>query len=325
MKIYQVFEHPEYGRKAVKEGFSWPAFFFGFLWALSKKLWLLALTYFLLKISFRVLLPILFGPYSNASERGFLLFVLALFPVVLGFYGNHWVGARLVRKGYSMKGRLNASNRRDAIEKSKDIDEEDVPTLSFGRRFSPIAFGCFYILLSTLAGATLAAYYIPSPAMLDTLKINDRIFVNRFAYAFSEPKVGDIVVFWGPRNIPNYDPDKPIWVKRIVGVGGDTVSIVENQLKVNGEPVLEPHFLLVNNFSERLANGGQFKETLVPEEEVMVFGDNSYNSYDSRYWGPIPEENIIGKAFLRFWPPSRFGAIERVSARPLEWPQAEKG
>ncbi|MCA9447425.1 MAG: signal peptidase I, partial [Candidatus Omnitrophica bacterium] len=145
---------------------------------------------------------------------------------------------------------------------------------------------------------------------------------NRFAYAFSEPKVGDIVVFWGPRNIPNYDPDKPIWVKRIVGVGGDTVSIVENQLKVNGEPVLEPHFLLVNNFSERLANGGQFKETLVPEEEVMVFGDNSYNSYDSRYWGPIPEENIIGKAFLRFWPPSRFGAIEGVSARSLEWPKA---
>ena len=163
----------------------------------------------------------------------------------------------------------------------------------------------------------LTAFYIPSPSMLDTLQINDRVFVFRPAYALTEPKVGDIVVFRVPEDIPNFDPDKPIWIKRIVGVAGDSVSIRDNRLCINGERVTEPPFFKKNAYFPRSLNGNVFPEQVVPEDHVMVFGDNSANSYDSRYWGPIPEDRIIGKAFVRFWPLSRIGPIHGESHNPL--------
>jgi len=164
----------------------------------------------------------------------------------------------------------------------------------------------------------LTAFYIPSPSMLDTLKIKDRVFVFRQAYAFSEPKVGDIVVFRVPEDIPKYDPDKPIWIKRVVGVPGDTVSIEDNHLCINGERVTDPPFFKRNAYYQPYGvPGNAFPKTKVPSGCVLVFGDNSSNSYDSRYWGPIPQRRILGKAFLRFWPLSRIGPIHGESVSPL--------
>lgn len=172
-------------------------------------------------------------------------------------------------------------------------------------------------LVILLRCTVVTAFYIPSPSMLDTLKINDRVFVFRLAYLFSEPKVGDIVVFKVPETIPNYDPDKPIWIKRVVGVPGDHVAIIDNHLVVNGKLVSEPRFFMKNRYFSELKNNTVYRETVVPEGQVLVFGDNSNDSYDSRYWGPVPENRIIGKAFVRFWPLSRLGPLFGESVSPF--------
>lgn len=153
--------------------------------------------------------------------------------------------------------------------------------------------------------------------MLDTLKINDRVFVNRLAYMFDDPHVGDIVVFRVPETIPNYDPEKPIWIKRVVGVEGDTVRIDHNRLVINDQLVDDPPFFKKNPYMSNLQNGDRYHDVKVGKNQVLVFGDNSANSHDSRYWGPIDKDRIIGKAFVRFWPPSRIGPIHGESVRPL--------
>ncbi len=315
MKVYQIYEHPEHGRKAVKEGFSWPGFFFTFLWALYNRLWLAALVGFLFGMGFRVGIRLL-GPPNGPIVRPLLFFVTSSVLVSFGVFGNRWVGNSLVRRGYFKFSRINARKKREALEKSRNLVEEQV-TISPFRKYLPYTIAVLYVLMITLPVALLLGYYIPSPGMLDTLKINDRVFVYRYAYTTSPPEVGDIVVFHVPETIPRYDPEKPIWIKRIVGVGGDTVSIAENQLRVNGSAVEENPFLMVNSYKEDLYNEQVFEEVTVPQGEVLVFGDNSWNSYDGRYWGTFPEENILGKVVFRFWPLSRFGTIEDESVRPL--------
>jgi len=171
-------------------------------------------------------------------------------------------------------------------------------------------------LVILLRCTVVTAFYIPSESMLNTLKINDRIFVFRLAYLFDEPKVGDIVVFRVPENIHYYDPKKPIWIKRVVGVGGDRVAISGNHLVVNGKVVSDPPFFRRNPYYSHL-QGMEFNETVVPEGHVLLFGDNSGSSCDSRYWGPVPEDRIIGKAFVRFWPFSRLGPLHGESVNPL--------
>jgi signal peptidase I len=172
-------------------------------------------------------------------------------------------------------------------------------------------------LVVFLRCTVVTAFYIPSPSMLDTLKIYDRVFVFRLAYWFEKPHLGDIVVFKVPEDIPDYQPDKPIWIKRIVGVGGDHVEIIENHLVVNGKKVTDPPFFRRNPYFAKLQNHTVFRGMDVPPGHVLVFGDNSDNSYDGRYWGPIPEDRIIGKAFVRFWPLSRLGGIHGESVNPL--------
>lgn len=156
------------------------------------------------------------------------------------------------------------------------------------------------------------AFKIPSESMVPTLQVGDRLFVNKFVYYFRPPEIGDIVVFKTPPAI--YEPRKPIYVKRVVGIDGDEVCIrPDGRLYVDGERVAHPSILSID-YSNRVVDlSGRLKLFVcedVPEDEVYVFGDNSRHSYDSRSWGGVPIENIKGKAVLRWWPPSRFGLLE---------------
>lgn len=139
-------------------------------------------------------------------------------------------------------------------------------------------------------------FYIPSRSMEPTLRPNDRIIVSRMAYLFGHPSRGDVVVFKYP-----LDPDTD-YIKRIVAVGEETLQIKDNTLYINGEPVEEPYLPK----GVVLADYGPVK---VPSGSVFVMGDNRNSSKDSRYWGALPVENIIGKAVLVFWPPKRIQLI----------------
>lgn len=173
-----------------------------------------------------------------------------------------------------------------------------------------------YVALLTILFVTtfvVRPYRIPSPSMIDTLMVDDRIFVNRFIYYLRDVRIGDIVVFKVPTNIPNYDHQKPYYIKRVVGLPGDSIEIGnDGYIYRNGEVLREPEIFSTNYYFWQLSLPPyQFIRTKVPEGSVLLFGDNSSDSYDSRYWGPVPIQNIQGKAFFRYWPiwPWRIGPI----------------
>ena len=152
------------------------------------------------------------------------------------------------------------------------------------------------------------AFKIPSGSMLPTLEIGDHLLVNKLLYGlrvplsgqrffdFFEPERGDIVVFVFPE-----DPSKD-FIKRVVGIPGDTIEIRRKQLFRNGQPVdvaEEPYAQWVRPVEPGLRD--QFGPVTVPEGQVFVMGDNRDQSYDSRFWGFVPYENIKGKAFVIYW------------------------
>jgi len=170
------------------------------------------------------------------------------------------------------------------------------------------------ILALIIRAYVVEAYKIPSQSMVPTLKIGDRLFVNKFVYRFHPPEIGDVIVFRVPDRI--YTKERPIYVKRVVGLPGDRVEIDdEGFLHVNGKRIVSPPFFARHPYSKYVPGGGKdgptiFRGTTVKPGEVLVFGDNSLNSYDGRVWGGVPIRNIKGRAMFRWWPPSRIGPIE---------------
>jgi signal peptidase I len=140
-------------------------------------------------------------------------------------------------------------------------------------------------------------YKIPSKSMVPTLEIGDRLFVNKFIYRFTDPERGDVIVF---KSVEGGEEDL---IKRVVAVPGDTVEVRDGMLYVNGQPQAGSY--VNREFPDRSYYG----PTTVPEGHVFVMGDNRANSRDSRFFGPVPYENIEGEAFLLFWPLDRIGSL----------------
>lgn len=156
----------------------------------------------------------------------------------------------------------------------------------------------------------------------------DHVLVNRLSYWFHPPRRGDIVVFKVPAEI--FKPDSPVYIKRLVGEPGDTLSFVDDgRLVANGKLVTKPDFFQTQHYLTHFSNDdnprGHIQELLmetkspggalgygsweidkihVPLDQALVFGDNSTprGSWDSRYWGGVPLDNFKGRAFLRVWP-----------------------
>ena len=172
---------------------------------------------------------------------------------------------------------------------------------SGGRRLAEygiILVVAFVVVFGVLRPFVVKSFWIPSESMVPTLEVGDRFLANKFVYRFWEPERGDIIVF---RSVEGGDEDL---VKRIVAVAGDEVAVENGVLRVNGVTQNEP--FTNKGFPD---DGSFFGPTRVPEGEVFVMGDNRANSRDSRFFGPVPIENIEGEAFASFWPPSRVGIL----------------
>lgn len=172
----------------------------------------------------------------------------------------------------------------------------------------------------------LQAFVVPTGSMEDTVLIGDHMIVDKLAYSppgpvsrfllpYTDIKRGDIIVFKFPPN------PKENYVKRVIGVPGDRIKLVNKQLHLNGKPVREPYAVHKNpafddyrdNFptvpntmlfegaramlTQNLKDG----ELVVPPDSYFAMGDNRDNSLDSRYWGFVPRENIVGKPAIVFW------------------------
>jgi signal peptidase I len=155
----------------------------------------------------------------------------------------------------------------------------------------------FALVFGFVRPFVMEAFWIPSGSMIPTLEIGDRVLVNKFIYRFTDPRRGDIIVF---ESVDNSNEDL---IKRVVGLPGDEIAVRGGKLFVNGKPQKEPYT------NKKLPDRSFYAKTMVPKNHVFVMGDNRGNSADSRVFGPLPEKNIEGEAFLRFWPPDRIGLL----------------
>ncbi|MDY6939141.1 MAG: signal peptidase I [Cyanobacteriota bacterium] len=144
--------------------------------------------------------------------------------------------------------------------------------------------------------------YIPSDSMLPGLRVNDRLIVEKVSYDFHSPDRGDIVVFSPPSQLQRLGYDKrQAFIKRVVGLPGQTLAVRDGRVFVDGEPLQEEYIAEAPNYD--------WGPQTVPEDNVFVMGDNRNNSNDSHIWGFLPQTDIIGRAWLRFWPPDRLGSL----------------
>jgi signal peptidase I len=139
-------------------------------------------------------------------------------------------------------------------------------------------------------------FYIPSGSMVPTLYEGDRIIVSKLSYRFHPPQRGDIVVFRFPLD------QKKTYVKRLIGLSGETVQLKDGRLYINGREVPEPYLPPNTYFPD-------FGPVKVPEGSFFMLGDNRMNSEDSRIWGFLDRQLIVGKAVFLYWPPNRVKII----------------
>ncbi|NCO66577.1 MAG: signal peptidase I [Candidatus Aquicultor secundus] len=149
-----------------------------------------------------------------------------------------------------------------------------------------------FVLAFGIRTAVAEPRLVPTGSMDPTIAPGDRIFTVKALYYFEEPHRGDIVVFKVPKQV-NSDPDAAPFVKRLIGLPGDTVEVRDGVLYVNGKA-----------YKVAAARTPQYSYGPVKVKEGMLFvlGDNRNQSYDSHEWGFVPEENVIAKAVCVFWP-----------------------
>ncbi|WP_067184263.1 signal peptidase I [Microtetraspora niveoalba] len=187
-------------------------------------------------------------------------------------------------------------------------EEKDPPAKKSSGWRDSILFTLGGIIVAVLVHLfVMQSFYIPSGSMENTLLINDRVAVNKLAYVVGDVERGDIVVFKG------WDGEDTI--KRVIGIGGDTVKCCDakRRITVNGTPLDEEDVYLYPG----VYPSKQRFEVKVPPGRVWLMGDHRNNSRDSReyiddeYKGTISEDDLVGRAFIRYWPFSRFGLLSR--------------
>jgi signal peptidase I len=206
------------------------------------------------------------------------------------------------------------------------VDPEDLPPLGRRRHASAVRTLAELPLLAVVAVvATLVvkallaqAFFIPSSSMEPQLEVGDRVVVSRLSYRLHEPRRGDVVVFTSPtappdeRTLPRRLVDDVLetvaikaprdteLIKRVVGLAGERIAARDGTVVIDGRPLLEPY--LPDGTST-----ADFGPVDIPEGHLFLLGDNRSNSQDSRFAavGPVPVENVVGRALGRIWPPGR--------------------
>lgn len=173
------------------------------------------------------------------------------------------------------------------------MNEKWRPYISF---LKDIAVGVLlWFLITTFVGE---ARQIPSGSMEPTILIGDRVWTDKLLLKLGEIKRGDIVVFTPPDSVESEYP----YIKRVIGLPGETVEIRNGKVLINGQPLDEPYVA-----EEAMTPYGP--ET-VPAGKYLVMGDNRNHSNDGRFWGFLDRERISARAVFRFWPFDRFGSLD---------------
>ena len=154
------------------------------------------------------------------------------------------------------------------------------------------------VILFAAINTISARIRVDGYSMEPTLHSGEFVIVNKLAYKFGSPQIGDVIVFHFPR-----DPEQE-YIKRVIGLPGDKVDISNKQVRVNGQVLDEPYIAAPPAYESSWT---------VTDESLFVLGDNRNNSSDSHNWGLVPLENVVGKALFIYWPPSEWGVVEHVA------------
>jgi signal peptidase I len=188
----------------------------------------------------------------------------------------------------------NVVEREISLVDEQDEGEPDAGWMMLRELVETIVLALIIFLLMR---QVIQNYRIESHSMEPNFAEGQFILVNKLAYVFGEPSRGDVVVFHNPRN------EREDYIKRIIGLPGDTVEIVDGQVRVNGQAIEEPFIANKNRAGER------FGPLIVDPGYLFVMGDNRPNSSDGRSFGPLDQELVVGQAWLRVWPFRSWGLV----------------
>jgi len=197
-----------------------------------------------------------------------------------------------------------------------DPEEKQSEMVAFLKELPFLIIGALIVAV-LVKSFLIQVFWIPSESMVDTLEVGDRVIVNKLSYRFGDPGRGDVIVF-EPKTLAEESVATKIsrnllesvglrtpqsdLIKRVIGLPGDTVEARDDQVYVNDVPIDEPYLVEgVRTFD--------FGPVEVPDGYYFVMGDNRERSNDSRAFGAISRERIVGRAFSIVWPPSRWGGL----------------
>ena len=157
---------------------------------------------------------------------------------------------------------------------------------------------------------TVQSYTVVMSSMEPNFQEGECIMVNKVSYHSSGPQRGDVIVFNPPFESPHP------FIKRVIGLPGNTVEIKDGKVFINGIPLEEEYIMAPPNYTMPAME--------VPENEYFVLGDNRNNSTDSHNGWTVPRNHIIGKAWFTYWPPSRWGIVKHYNYLELPVPEAQE-
>ncbi len=193
-----------------------------------------------------------------------------------------------------------------AVSTESEPHETYQPTKVLIREIVETLLLTFFIFW--LVNSLVGRYRIDGSSMNPTLEDKQYLLINNISYFLDDPAYGDVIVFNHPNNDLNL-------IKRVIGVPGDHIDIQNHQVIINGNVLDEPYIQAPPR------NSGSWD---VPEESYFVMGDNRNNSSDSRSWSYLPEENIVGRSLLVYWPPTDWEFINHLE-EVVEQDSAETG
>jgi signal peptidase I len=206
------------------------------------------------------------------------------------------------------------------LDETEQSPAEEPKRRSFASELPFLLLAALFVAV-VIKTFVIQPFYIPSGSMIPTLLIDDRVMVSKLSYLLGEPERGDVIVFENPYapEIEESFPEAIVrstlealgirtsanddLIKRVVAVGGETIEVRDNQVFIDGVPLDEPYV-------QPGVAMGDFGPRAIGPDELFMMGDNRNESSDGRVFGPIPRDDVIGKAVFRIWPMDRLGSVD---------------